>query len=110
MITLQIPKRKWKIAAAIGANEEDTCEWVAAELRREQASYPIDTMRRPDGEMIEISQVDDNEIPRLLKSFETFKAQWTLRATELGLLFEVDEDLQEWLDELAKQQPALSPV
>ena len=91
----------------IGADEDDTHEWIIAELRRGSMSYPLDSMQGPDGEVIEIIEVNNDEAPELLNAFEAFKARWMLYALELGLPFEVDNDIQEWLNELTRQPPHL---
>jgi hypothetical protein len=112
MITLQVPPRAqamWKVVVAADADDDDSHQWIVAELQRGSMSYPIDSMRRPDGEVIDIIEVVDDEAPALLKAFEEFKLKWMLYALELGLPFEVDKDIQEWLDELTQQDTALTP-
>jgi hypothetical protein len=102
MLKLPIPaslQQNWKIVVTIDADEDDTHEWITAELRRGNTSYPLDSVRR-QGEVIEIVEVDDDEIPEILKAFEAFKERWMLYALELGLPFEIDAAIQDWLGEL----------
>ena len=90
MITLQVPAAsstlKWKLVLATDADQDDSHQWIVAELRRGTTSYPIDAMRRADGgAVIDIVEIVDDEIQALLKAFEEFKAKWILYALELEL-------------------------
>ena len=111
MIVLQVPLRAqamWKVVVAADAEDDGSHQWIVAELQRGSMSYPIDSMRRPDGEGIDITEVIDDDVPALLNAFEAFKARWMLYALELGLPFEVDADIEEWLSELTSH--ATSPA
>lgn len=94
-----LPQRNWRIFVTIVSDEDDTHEWITVELRRGNMSYPLDSVQR-QGKVIEIVEVDDNEIPEILKAFEAFKGLWMLYALELGLPFEVDTAIQDWLSEI----------
>ncbi len=108
MITLQVPAQsqlKWKLAVTSDMDEDCSHEWIVAELRRgsEKSSegYPLESMRSPSGDVIDIVEVTEDDIPVLLNAFENFKAKWIIYALELGLPFEVDSDIQEFLNELS---------